>query len=309
VTNWGDWADEYYSIYPDGIAVRHFLVHGEQEGYSITEPTLLSNPGEKPEDNIDMTAVTLANVDGEVSHHSYATWPGGRGGFKGAVEDALISVVNVKSTAKPFYVYEYGSEIGPYGGGIREIDYRYSKYHSRNHWPVTQVPCDGRFVLASDRVTSSAIISADPAASHRKEDNAYEGRFIMGISDKTIEQIVQFAKFWLNPPNLEIKSDNFDYEGYNRDERSYSLISKKENTGVLSVTIDVSTKSPLVNPVFIIKNWGMHGAEVMLGNKKLVKGQDFTFSIRKTLYSKDLLVWFNLSAQSSVKFSIIPLPD
>jgi hypothetical protein len=128
----------------------------------------------------------------------------------------------------------------------------------------------------------------------------------MGISDKPIEQIVEFARFWLNPPNLEIESDNFDYEGYNRDERSYSIISKKENAGVLSVTIDASTKSPLVNPVFIIKNWGIYDAEVMLGNIKLLKGQDFTSAIRKTLYSKDLLVWFNLSTHSSVKLSMIP---
>ncbi|MCK4751007.1 MAG: LamG domain-containing protein, partial [Bacteroidales bacterium] len=54
VTNWGDWVDEYYYIYPDGIAIRHFIIHGvtDEDEYSVTEPTLFSNPGEKPEDNI-----------------------------------------------------------------------------------------------------------------------------------------------------------------------------------------------------------------------------------------------------------------
>jgi len=41
VTNWGDWVDEYYTIYPDGIAVRHFLIHGKGDDYSITEPAVM----------------------------------------------------------------------------------------------------------------------------------------------------------------------------------------------------------------------------------------------------------------------------
>lgn len=28
MTGWGDWVDEYYYIYPDGVAVRHFAIHG-----------------------------------------------------------------------------------------------------------------------------------------------------------------------------------------------------------------------------------------------------------------------------------------
>jgi len=36
ITGWGDWADEYYTIYPDGWAVRHVLLHAPGKGYSMT---------------------------------------------------------------------------------------------------------------------------------------------------------------------------------------------------------------------------------------------------------------------------------
>ena len=64
-------ADEYYTIYPDGLAVRHFLVHAPRDRYSITEPATLNNPGERAEDNISIEAATLANMDGETRTFSW----------------------------------------------------------------------------------------------------------------------------------------------------------------------------------------------------------------------------------------------
>ena len=78
ITGWGDWADEYYTIYPDGLAVRHFLVHGPRDRYSITEPATLNNPGERAEDNVSIEAATLANMDGETRTFSWETWPSKR---------------------------------------------------------------------------------------------------------------------------------------------------------------------------------------------------------------------------------------
>ena len=48
ITGWGDWADEYYTIYPDGLAVRHFLVHAPRDRYSITERQLSTIRANEP---------------------------------------------------------------------------------------------------------------------------------------------------------------------------------------------------------------------------------------------------------------------
>ncbi|MHC4625286.1 MAG: LamG domain-containing protein, partial [Planctomycetota bacterium] len=138
-TGWGAWADEYYYIYPDGVAVRYFRVHGVDE-CSITEPAALNNPGEKAEDNLHLEAITTANMKGEIRSHSWDPWPSsGRTGapFANALPNANISVVNFKSVTKPYYIYEPGTSIIPYGGGAKEVRTEYSKFPTWNHWPTS----------------------------------------------------------------------------------------------------------------------------------------------------------------------------
>jgi hypothetical protein len=296
VTNWGDWADEYYYIYPDGWAIRHFIIHGvtDEPEYSVTEPTLFSNPGEKPEDNIMLEAVKLANLEGEVSSHSYASWPSdGEGGFSGAIEDPVLSALNLKSTHKPVYIYEPGSGIGPYGGGRKEIDYSYSHFHSRNHWPVSQVPCDGRFVLAADRVTSSAITSVEPVKQQREGDGAVVGRFVMGLSDRPLEELVPFAKSWIQPPTLEMEGTSYTYEGYNLNERAFEFLNASADPAPLSLRFLADPDTPLVNPVLIVKDWGTQDVELLQDEKPVSEETGFRYAIRRTLHSRDLILWLD----------------
>ena len=308
VTNWGDWVDEYYTIYPDGIAIRHFIVHGEGEDeYSITEPALLGNPGEKPEDNIDLAAVTLANIRGEISTHSYETWPTDEEGlFKNAVDDAVISVINLKSKSKPFYIYEHGTRISPYGGGVREVDYRLSKFHWRNHWPVSQVPSDGRFVLANDRVTSSAITSPEPVKKLRNIDNSVEGRFIMGISDRPVKELIPFAKFWLSPPTIKIENSNYSLEGFNKNDRAYHISKNIENAGELKFIVDANPDSPLVNPVFIIDNWGNYNLNFFVNGTEINSKNLIRYSVQRTLKEQNLIVWLEINSIEGIEISMIP---
>ena len=57
----GVWADEYYTIYPDGVGVR--CVDGIDDGWHDTQ--FLSEPGTTCLDNMDLTALTVANMSGE----------------------------------------------------------------------------------------------------------------------------------------------------------------------------------------------------------------------------------------------------
>ncbi|WP_299550608.1 LamG domain-containing protein [Seonamhaeicola sp.] len=307
VTNWGDWADEYYYIYPDGMAVRYYMIHGYDDGYSITEPALLSGQGERPEDNIDMVAVTLMNLDGETSSHSFETWPSEQlqgGGFKNSIENEVLSVINVKAQTKPFFIYEKKGVIGPYGGGRKEIDYRLSKFHWRNHWPVSQIPSDGRFVLANDRVTSSAITSPEAGMQRETENGPLEGRFVLGLSDEPIQNLSGFAKFWINTPELKVLSNGYTYEGFNRNDRAYHLIKKDAKKDGLNMAIYASEDAPLVNPVIVIKNWGNNIPALKVNDKLRPLSNRFRYAIRKTLESKDLIVWLETDIREPVKLNL-----
>ena len=308
-TGWGIWADEYYYIYPDGIAIRNFFVHG-MGGFSVTEPTVLNNPGEKAEDNIDLAAVSLANVEGETRTYSWETWPGDeRGRFKNAVGNANICIVNLKSRFKPCYVYEPRSRITPYGWAP-ELRPEYSHFPTWNHWPVSQAPSDGRYALAPDRVSSSAITSPRvPEPRTYPGSITRTGRFIMGLSDKPIEHLVQLSRSWLEPPQLKIVGKGFSSDGYSRDQRAFILGKEGKTTTALEFILEAGDDSPAVNPAFVIRNWGESDAVLRINGKAVERGRNFRFGRRQTLESSDLVVWIKKETAQPVQISLSPAGD
>jgi len=308
-TGWGAWADEYYYIYPDGIAIRNFFVHG-MSGFSVTEPTVLNSPGEKAEDNIDLAAVSLANVEGETRTYTWETWPGDdRGRFKNAVPNANICIVNLKSRFKPCYVYEPRSRITPYGWAP-ELRPEYSHFPTWNHWPVSQAPSDGRYALAPDRVSSSAITSPRvPEPRTYPGSITRTGRFIMGLSDKPIEQLITVAHSWLRPPELRVVSKGFGSEGYSRDQRAFLLSKQVPGAANLEFGLAASEQSPVVNPAFVVKGWGEADVTLKINGQYVKRGRNFRFGRRHTLESSDLIVWLFAESVRPIRISLSPAAD
>ena len=307
---WGAWADEYYYIYPDGVAVRYFTVYGV-EGCSITEPTVLSQPGEKPEDNVFLEAITLANPAGESRTFSYQTWPSsGEAGapFTNALPNANMSVVNLKSHYKPFYIYKPGTRIIPYGGGTKEVFYEYSHFHAKNHWPTCLMPTDGRRAWAPDRVTSSAITSPEPPMKRREKDGALQGSFIMGLTDKGIKELILLAKSWLHPPTVEMNMPAFTSQGYSRDQRAYLFTKQSSHEVPLEFELVASRDSPVANPVFVINKWGDAVVTLKINGKPIKRGKRFRFGHRHTIEGSDLIVWIKTESTEPIKISLTPVP-
>jgi len=307
ITGWGDWADEYYTIYPDGLAVRHFLVHAPRDRYSITEPATLNNPGERAEDNVSIEAATLANMDGESRTFSWETWPaagGVRGQFFNAVPNANISIVNTKSDFKPVYIYEPGTLIIPYGGGAVERPW-FSKFPIWNHWPAAQIPSDGRNALALDHVSSSAITSPELPQTRRAKDGVVEGRFLMGLTNQPIATMLPVARAWLQPPDLKLSAVNFASDGYSRDDRAYHF--RRLNTQNLDVqfNLEASEKSPAANPAFVLDGWGGGGVSLTLNGKPVAEGRDFRVGHIERLEGTALVVWIRAQLTQPTKFRLM----
>ena len=65
-----------------------------------------------------------ANMDGQIRRQSWDPWPSSGGiaaPFTNDPANANISVLNFKSKSKPFYVYESGTCIIPYGGALNTM--------------------------------------------------------------------------------------------------------------------------------------------------------------------------------------------
>ncbi len=310
ITGWGDWADEYYTIYPDGLAVRHFLVHGPQSEYSITEPATLNNPGEKAEDNVLIQAATLANLDGETRTFSWETWPsdGSLGGeFRNPVPNANIALVNTKSEFKPVYIYEPPTVIIPYGGGAVEYRPWFSKFPTWNHWPVSQIPSDGRFAIALDRVSSSAILSPEPPETKRARDGAVEGRFLIGLTNQPVAAMLPVARAWLQSPELKVFGEDFANDGYSRDDRAYHLHRLAQGNAKLELELKASDKSPAVNTAFVVDGWGSGGIALRLNGKLVKEGKDFRVGHIDHLEGTSLVIWIRTQLTAPSNFAITPI--
>jgi hypothetical protein len=301
---WGAWADEYYYIYPDGIAVRAFNVHG-MGGCSITEPASLNNPGERAEDNLNVEAAITANMQGQIGRHSYDPWPNDgavAAPFDNAVPNANISVVNFKSKSKPFYIYEPGTRIIPYGGGLIELR-DYSKFPTWNHWPVGQAPSDGRYAFAADRVSSSAVTSPEPPMT--RTEGGVAGRFIMGLTNKPVEKLSPIARSWLQSPEIRLTSGAYTSSGYSLDQRAFILAANRPgSSATLELKITATEESPVVNPAFVIKDWGQSGARLKIDGRKIKRGGDFRFGHYHKLNGSDLIVWIKKEAIEPITISL-----
>jgi len=309
ITGWGLWADEYYFIYPDGVAIRYFQVHGTGK-CSITEPAALNSPGEKAEDNLDLEAVTLANLQGETRSYSWNPWPNnGRVGapFDHALTDANICVINFKSRSKPFYIYEPGTRITPYGGGTIELRPGYSKFPTWNHWPVSQYPSDGHYPVVPDCVTSSAVTSPEPPMK-RREDSV-EGRFIMGLTGQPAAKLAILAKSWLHAPDLKVWQGDCSSEGYDPSQRAYVLKCKRPGQpSAMDIELAGVPERPVVNPCLVIHNWGDAEVALQLNGQELPGGKDFRFGHRDSLEGRDLIVWVKVESTASARMQLAPVP-
>jgi len=280
-SEWGDWADEYWTVYPDGVAVRH-LARGKIWGDSWVETMFYSEPGTMPEDNVDLEAYTLVNVAGQSETYSWEN-----GSPECDLANPVISMINTKSTYRPFNIYPTGSSVETFGGRTRP-----SHFHWWNHWPVSQITSDGRSARAADRAAHSSLVWGNPA-----------GDYLMyGLTARPADSLIPLAKSWNSPPKLT-DAVGCGSQGYKAEQRAYVLTTQGSK---MSFTLNGSERSPIVNPCFVVKNWGSDAAAGLKIDGR-TQNPDSGFRhgvIRDTDGSQTLIVWVEHESGSPVRFEM-----
>jgi len=310
LTGWGDWADEYFYVYPDGVAVRYGTVHGTAKDYSFTEPTILIPPGKKAEDYISLDAVTVANMQGQSRSYSWSPqtppYP-----FPDMPAGSNIAEVNLKSVYKPFFVYLPGTTLGPYGypPEIREL---YSHFPTWNHWPVNQAPSDGRYAMFPDRYSSAAVMSPDVSRTWIEGAGPTKSTyFLFGLTDKSAADLAPLARSWLHPPHLRIDSAGYEENGYRNSERAYFVVRQQQSGAppALRLKLEGSTESPVVDPAIVIKDWGKKDAKVSVDGKRIQPGADLGVGHINRLEGTDLVLWMRKVSTQAVTINVAPEAD
>lgn len=242
VSGWSDWVDEYYTFYPDQVGVRKVILH--TKGRRRLEPQefiVLCHPGQRPEDVVDLKALTMMNLNGQHQTYDWSAGPPriigdaqgkslhwGEGKYlhfgDKPEEQPIVNMVNMRSEYKPFQIFETGNQVGIY-------DLNQGYFHDRegmahfpwwNHWPVAQIPSDGRYCQAPDRESHFALGWGGPPA-HRGEENAFWWAWLYGATNKPMETALPVARSWVNPPELRIDAYGYMNHGYDLTQRCYLI--------------------------------------------------------------------------------------
>ena len=332
LTGWGDWADEYDYVYPDGLALRKQRVWSSRidQPHEFQESIVVHQPGQRPEDNIELDAVLLANMDGVKNMHS---WADGlpmppivpQDGESMSPMEALaekyafpnIQLVNLKSKVKPFLIvtdapnkdkWPFGHDVAgpinvPYTGFMLPDVCTFTWW---NHWPVAQAPSDGRWALDPDRVGHTSVSNVLWAAYETNEYSQIR-LSIQGITEKPVEELVPLAKSWLHAPALKLKGSGFISNGYDETERAYQIKCKDNNESEpLHFELLAREEHPVVNPAFVIAGWGNRDATLQVNGKAVKRGKEFRFGHRRNSDSTDLIVWIKKETMESTEITLSP---
>jgi hypothetical protein len=310
VMGWFDWADEYWTVYPDGVAIRKQVLRSTDlsKVHEWQESIVINGAGQRPEDNINLDAVTLANMNGETATYTWPLktardfdFPAGPQTFD-RPNGPNIQVVNMKSNWKPFEV------VSPTHSKIEVYKWERTFYTFEcwNHWPLSQLVSSGRPCVAPDRASHSSLshIYWDP---YETAENIQSKLLLNGLTTKPATELLPVAKSWLTPAKLEVQGQAFRMEGYDPAERAF-ILSRGTSGGdaVLEFTLAAAPDTPIVNPAIVVKNWGDTGVRLKIDGKPIARGKDFRCGHVQKLEGTDLIVWIQKESTTPVKLTLAP---
>jgi len=165
LTGWTDWADDYYTVYPDEVAARKTVAWSSdlKRIPEFQETIIINPPGTRPEDNIETDALTLLNLKGRAHTYSWLHPPK----LLDQPSGANIQIVNLKSQWKPFQiVLPDRPMLSTYTGEKSS-----SMFEWWNHWPVAQVKSSGISAVAPDRPSHSSLSHIEGQPYQRTADS------------------------------------------------------------------------------------------------------------------------------------------
>lgn len=309
-TGWGDWVDEYWTVYPDGIAVREQILHSTDinKPHEWQETIVLNQPGSRPDDDINWNAITLENMEGKTQTYWWHSKPAGT--FMRPVvtppkfigpANANIQIVNLKSKWKAFQIF---SPKGGTTANIYDDENSYFNFECWNHWPVAQIASSGRPCVAHDRPSHTSLSHLYWKAYSKGPD--IETKLLMdGLTTRSVSELIPIAKSWLSPPKMEVNRAGFQNDGYDPTQRAY-VLTKTGSSSDRSVllTFQGSAAQPIFDPAIVIKNWGKAGARLTVNGMRVAWGKYYRIGHIHRLEGTDLVIWMRKRSTEPLEVDI-----
>jgi len=126
--------------------------------------------------------------------------------------------------------------------------------------------------------------------------------FIGGLTDKKVEELIPLGRSWCKPPELKILAGKFVDNGFDQAQKAYLLNCVSSST--LKLSLSANEHSPIVNPAFVIKDWGpaTPALKVDGGNVK-----DFRFGYNHRIDGTDLAIWIKIKSANPINIELSPV--
>ncbi|HEX5483366.1 MAG TPA: LamG domain-containing protein [Terriglobia bacterium] len=307
-TGWFDWADEYWTVYPDGVAVRKQVIRSSalDKGHEFQETIVINQPGTRPEDNINLDALTLENMQGQTATYTWQAkapkvfdYPHGP---KNAdkPQGANIQLVNLKSEWKPFQIVSPDhSSFGIYGG-----EKTYFTFECWNHWPVAQIASSGRPCVAADRASHTSLSHIHWKVYSRTPESMTK-ILLDGLTSQGAANLLPLAKSWISPPQMTVTGEGYTSKGYDPAQRAFVIARQPgSQPAALEINFQASENSPLYDPAIVVKNWGTEAARLKVNGKTVNWGKENRMGHIHRLDGADLVVWMRKESNSPVTMTL-----
>lgn len=307
LSGFGEWADEVFTIYPDGVGVRKATLHSSQpqSQHEWQEGMVVMGPGQRPEQVLETGGLTLANMKGET--HTY-DWGKGlpkekdKYGYVQLPEKANIHLINTKSQLKPFVAIspKANAIFNVYNGELRSD---VSMYPWWNHWPAAQKPSDGRYAMTDDNASHSSLTNINWDAYELTEDT-HTKIMLHGVTNKKAEDLRNLTNSWASPAKLNLGTNPaFSGGEYDPTERAYQIRANSQVKS-LNFSLEANVNSPIENASFVVRNWGNREVSLKMDGINIVHGKAFRYGFKDTEVGTDLVIYLEKKSTQPVKISI-----
>jgi hypothetical protein len=332
-TGWGDWVDDYYTIYPDETAIRDTTLYTSKPNVfnEWHEAIPLVNPGMVPEDVLEPRTLAMANAEGRSRIYDFTkSFPPNE-----SFEDGLnILLVRVKGKSKPFAVAESaGQWFDPIS---RPGHTHFNHYDDWPAWPEKYRRQKWERHPDHNYREFWRFLPSHSSLMHLDWDN-YESDldgpvvFLRKIllngmtSVDDVTALVPLTRFWENAPAMKVSGYGFSDAVFEKSQKAYiinrriswidemvnrdddRMINKDADEVVLEVR--ASEESPLLNPCIIIKNWPEGAnAKLLIQGIEIPEGDRFRQGIEsnweRSEKKNSLVVWVRCNFEEAVTLTI-----
>lgn len=331
-------AEEIYTIYPDGVAVREVVLwpgtknnHGGNANlWQMAEWILINSAGSNPLEVMEMpTPFTLRSGTGEVIN---VPWPLPANDFEPFCDHypqvadwpMFVGKINLKNQPNPFMIFATDQALFPHmpcnacGGAHPYFNLFPGKnlHNIYKHWPVTDMEDFIQWVPAGDDVgkvaTHTSFMDVNFAARRKSSDyiptpdQGTTWYLLVGATEQGTDgsELEEIAHSYRSPATIDVHRDPDEPVELHRgrvllEGYDFSLRAYViRKTGEDRVELTMTPTVKQVNPVFLINGWTSPDVVIDVDGSPLAR-ELYEYQVS----GEDMTIWIKGSFDEATKFS------